>query len=332
MIPISAAKASAFRYLSFLRPQDILVLQGPPLLGAAFALHHPSEQNLIPLATLIVANVFLIAHIFTLNDWSGSTADLADINKAAGTFTVRGVGRREIGGLTAVLLVLSLVLFGILGTTTFSLALAIAALSALYSLPQFNWKGRPLLSSAAHLAGGVLHFLLGYSVGSILDRRGLAIAAFFALIFTAGHLTQEVGDYRGDAVNAIRTNAVIFGQRRTFVASLVLFTFAHALLLLLAFEGIVARPLAALVVLYFLQVHWSLQTMREGLSYASVSRLRTRYRILYAVAGLAMVAALVVAPGHDSRAKAAGGPSDRRDEAPTNPDRESAPVPLPRSP
>jgi 4-hydroxybenzoate polyprenyltransferase len=297
VIPFSAAKTSAFRYLSCLRPQDILVLQGPPMLGAAFALRHPGVHNLIPLAILLVANVFLMAHVFTLNDWSGLTGDLADRDKADGTFAARGVGRRAIGGLTVVLLVVSLAFFSLLGATTFIMALAIAALSALYSLPPFNWKGRPLLSSTAHLAGGILHFLLGYSLGNTLDGRGLALATFFALIFAAGHLTQEVRDYHGDAINAIRTNAVIFGQRRTFVASLVLFALAHALLLALALEGIVVRPLAALVVLYLLQVYWSLQTMREGLSYASVSRLRTRYRFLYAVIGLAMVAVLVVAPG-----------------------------------
>jgi 4-hydroxybenzoate polyprenyltransferase len=295
-IPIPATKISPLRYLSSLRLQDIVVLQGPPLLGAAFALRHLHTQNLAALITLLVANVFLMAHVFTLNDWSGLTADLADHNKAAGTFAARGLGRREIGGLTTVLLVVSLVFFSILGATTFGLALAIATLSALYSLPQFNWKGKPLLSSTAHLAGGILHFLLGYSLGHAPDRRGLAIAVFFALIFTAGHLTQEVRDYQGDAANGIRTNAVIFGQRRTFVASLVLFAFAHVLLLLLALEGIVARPLAALVVLFLVQISWSVGTMRDGLSYASVGRLRTRYRVFYAVIGLAIVIALVVAP------------------------------------
>ncbi len=195
-----------------------------------------------PLAILIAANVCLVAHIFMLNDWSGLTTDLTDPNKTAGVFTARGVGRKEIGGLAAGLLVLSLLLFSRLGPSTLWLSLAIAALSALYSLPRFNWKGRPLLNSAAHLAGGALHFLLGYSLGSAIDRRGLAIATFFALTFAAGHLTQEVRDHQGDVLNAIRTNAVIFGQRRTFAASLALFTLAHALLLLLALQGILPHP------------------------------------------------------------------------------------------
>jgi 4-hydroxybenzoate polyprenyltransferase len=249
-------------------------------------------QDLAPLATLVVANVFLVAHIFMLNDWSGVTSDLADPNKAAGVFTARGVGRREMGGLTGGLLLLSLVLFSRLGRVTLGLSLAIAFLSALYSLPRLNWKSRPLLSSMTHLAGGTLHFLLGYSLGSALDPRGVAIALFFALIFAAGHLTQEIRDHQGDAKNHIRTNAVVFGPRRTFAASLVLFALAQILLLGLAVEGILPRPLAATVALFPLQLYWSVEALRGGLAYASVCRLQARYRALYAIVGLAMVAAV----------------------------------------
>jgi 4-hydroxybenzoate polyprenyltransferase len=303
VIPISAARSSAARYLSCLRLEEILVLQGSPLLGAAFAIRHLSAADVGSLAVLALANVFLVAHIFMLNDWSGLTTDLADPNKAAGVFTARGVGRGEIGGLAAGLLAVSLLLFSRLSLSALCLALAIATLSALYSLPRFNWKGRPLLSSAAHLAGGVLHFLLGYSLGSAIDLRGLATATFFALIFAAGHLTQEIRDHQGDVRNAIRTNAVIFGQRRTFAASLALFTLAHALLLLLAFRGMIPRPLAVLVALYPLHLRWSFQTLAEGLTYASIRRLQARYRTLYAVVGLVMVTALWGGPGHSLSAR-----------------------------
>ena len=85
---------------------------------------------------------------------------------------------------------------------------------------------------------------------------------------------------------------MIFGPRRTFAASLVLFTLAHALLLVLALRGILPRPLAALAVLYPVQLHWSLTALAEGLTFAGIGRLQARYRALYAVIGLAMVAAL----------------------------------------
>ncbi len=295
VIPVPVTKAPFLRYLSCLRLQDVLVLQGSPLLGAAFAIRHTGSHDLALLATLMAGNVFLMMHVFMVNDWAGLTTDLRDPNKAASVFTARGVGRREISGLMAGLLFLSLLLFSRLGLITLILSLAIATLSALYSLPRFNWKGRPLLNSGAHLLGGILHFLLGYSVGNTVDLRGVVTGTFFALIFAAGHLTQEIRDYHGDAVNGIRTNAVLFGPRRTFAASLVLFTLAQILFLLLALEGILPRPLIALVALFLLQLHWSHETLREGFTYASVSRLQTRYRALYAVVGVAMMAALYAA-------------------------------------
>jgi 4-hydroxybenzoate polyprenyltransferase len=293
--PISASKTSALRYLSCLRPQDILVLQGSPLLGAAFAIRHPGARDIVPLVNLMLGNVFLVTHIFMLNDWAGLTTDLADPNRAAGVFTARGVPRREVGGLTAGLLIVSLLFFSRLAPVTLGIALTIAILSALYSLPLFNWKGRPLLNSVAHLSGGVLHFLLGYSSKHTIDSHGVAIASFFALIFAAGHLTQEIRDHEGDALNGIRTNAVIFGLRRTFAASLGLFTLAHILFLLLALRGILPRPLAAVFLLYPIQLYWSFRTLAGGLTYANVSRLQKRYRALYALIGLAILAALLVA-------------------------------------
>lgn len=313
--PLSAAKASAVRYLSCLRLPEILVLQGSPLLGAAFAIGQPTAADVGPLAILTIANILLVAHIFLLNDWSGLIADLADPNKAADVFTARGVGRKEMGGLTALLLALSLLLFSLLGPSTLCLALAIASLSALYSLPRFNWKGRPLFNSAAHLVGGVLHFLLGYSLGNAIDWRGLAMATFFALIFAAGHLTQEIRDHQGDILNAIRTNAVAFGLRRTFAASLVLFTLSYVLLLVLALQGILPRPLAALVALYPIHLCWSLKTLAEGLTYASIRRLQARYRALYAIVGLAMVAALCGAPGHAQSARGEDLPAPESSQA-----------------
>ena len=289
---LSAAKASPLRYLACLRPQDILVLQGPPLLGAAFALRHLGVQHVGLVATLLVANVFLVTHIFLLNDWSGLTTDLVDPNKASHVFSTRGVGTTEMAALTGGFLLLAVLLFSRIGALTTLLALAIAVLSALYSLPRINWKGRPFLNSLTHIAGGILHFLLGYSVGHSVDRRGVAVATFFALIFAAGHLTQEIRDHEGDAINGIRTNAVAFGPRRTFAASLALFAIAHLVLFLLALGGLLPRPLMSIVILFAMQLVWSFQTLRQGLTYATVCRLQGQYRALYAAIGLAMVVAL----------------------------------------
>jgi 4-hydroxybenzoate polyprenyltransferase len=290
-IPVRTAKISAARYPSPRRLQEILVLQGTPLLGAAFALRQAGAEQVGPLAILMTGNACLVAHIFLLNDWSNMAADLVDANKASDVFTARGVGRKEVGALAAALLLVSVLLFGLLGPTTLALALGIAALSAVYSLPYFNWKGRPLLNSAAHLAGGVLHFLLGYSLG-LIGLDSLVLGTYFAVIFAAGHLTQELRDYDGDRRNAISTNAVVFGQRRTFAASVALFTLSYVLLLALALQGTFPRALAALAPLCAVHLRWSRQVIADGFTYASICRLQMRYRTLYAIVGAAMLAAL----------------------------------------
>ena len=285
---MSAVRA-ALRYWSGFRMTEIVALQGSPLLGFAMAIHRPTAESARPLVLLLAANLCLVAHIFLTNDWSDISKDLADPNKVAWFFTAGWMSRNAVARLMIVMLVLSLFLFSQLGSTPLYLAIAIAAASALYSLPKFHWKGKPILSSVLHLVGGAFHFLLGYSVASVIDGSAVVTACFFALTFAAGHLTQEVRDYQGDERSSIGTNAVVFGQRRMFVASLLLFTLAHGLLCSLALLGILPRPVVTLVVLYPLHLYWSLRTLSDGLNYASICRLQARYRMLYAIIGLVML-------------------------------------------
>lgn len=291
---VSAGRAAATRYLSCIRVPDVLVLQGPPLLGAAFALRQEAPSRIDDIALLLAANVCLMAHVFLLNDWSNLAADLADPFKAGDVFTAKGVGRPEIAAIGALLLVAALVLSARLGPVSFLLALGIAGLSALYSLPGAGFKGRPLLNSATHLIGGVLHFQFGYALGGVFDLNGWLLATFFALTFTAGHLAQEVRDHDGDVRMGVRTNAVSFGPKRTFVASVAVFTLSQALLFSMALWGTVPRALAALALLHPLQLRWSVVAFDEGLTHASLCRLQARYRLLYGAIGVAMIAALWV--------------------------------------
>jgi 1,4-dihydroxy-2-naphthoate octaprenyltransferase len=149
-------------------------------------------------------------------------------------------------------------------------------------------KGVPILNSILHLAGGLLHFLLGYSVFGILDGRSLEIGCFFAIVFTAGHLTHEVRDFDADLRNGIMTNAVKFGKARSLTAGFALFTLADALLIVLANKGTVPHYLIAVAALFPLRWYWSLTAMRAGLTFESVRRLQVRYRAIYAIIGVVM--------------------------------------------
>lgn len=288
-------RSIAARYVACLRLDEILVLQGTPVLGALLALPGRGLDHLGPLAALTLANVCLVAHVFVLNDCANVAADRVDPARATRVFTAKGVTSGEMTALAAGLLVASLLILASLGRTALLLGGGIAALGALYSLPPFDWKGRPVLSSIAHLAGGILHFLLGYSLGGAIDRRGLTAALFFGLTFAAGHLTQELRDHSVDARNGIRTNAVRFGPRRTLVASFAMFSLAQAVLIALAIGGVVPRVLAAVGLLFPLKVCWFARSLADGLTSASICRLQVRYRILHAFIGLTMVTALWLA-------------------------------------
>ena len=285
----------ALRLLSCIRFDEVLVLQGTPLLGAVFAMSQLTNQSVMALMLLAAGNAFLVAHVFLLNDWAGVHQDLRDPARSAGVFLNRGVRRHEVAGLLLLLLLLGLMAFSRLGPATLGLGLMIAVASALYSVPHVYMKGVPLVSSALHLVSGVLHFLLGYSVFRSPDIHGLQIGLFFAVIFSAGHLTQEVRDREADLGNGIHTNAVKFGKKRVFIISFALFTFADALLILLALNGAVPQGLALVVAaIYPLHLHWTLQAMREGLPFQSVRRLQIRYRALYAGMGAVMIMSVLL--------------------------------------
>jgi 4-hydroxybenzoate polyprenyltransferase len=299
------------RYLSCIRYREILLLQGSPLFGAAFAMGGMSADRLRALLVFAAASVLLVAHVFVLNDWAGVDSDLNDTNKVAGVFAMKGISRRAIRRLWIALLALSFALFSLLGVRTLAIAMAIASLSFLYSRPASPAKGVPVLGSALHLGGGMFHFLLGFSLFRAVDGRGMALALFFGLTFAAGHLNQEVRDFDGDVRNEIKTNAVTFGKTPTFIAGLVVFTLAYAQLVALAAGGIIPGWLAGLALFYPLHLYWSLKMAAAGLSYESIGRLQARYRAIYAVIGAALLAALVISPGPPDRASASSdGPGE----------------------
>ena len=283
------------RVLSCIRLDEVILLQGSPLLGALFAMGQLDIARSAAIALLGAGSTLLVAHVFVLNDWSGLSHDARDPNRRSGMFTTRGISRKAACYLSLVLVVAALLLLGRFGFLTLGIALALVGLSAMYSVPRIHWKGVPVLSSALHFAGGLLHFLLGYSIFTTPNWRAIQIGGFFALIFVAGHLTHETRDRDSDRVNDIRTNAVTFGEMPIFIAGLILFLVADILLVLLALSNIVPRPMAIAACFIPLHVYWSRAVIRSGVTFASIQRLQTRYRALYAGLGLWVTAVLLFA-------------------------------------
>jgi 4-hydroxybenzoate polyprenyltransferase len=271
--------------LRHIRFDEVLVLQGTPLMGAMFAMGAITISNIETLLVFLIGSILLVAHVFTLNDW----ADIAHGLKAPDP----QVSSLRLFWFSVFLLIASLLVFALIDFRVVVLAAIVAALGFFYSHPRLNFKGTPIASSLPHLFGGIFHFLLGYSVFMPIDQRGIFIALFFAATFAAGHLNHEVRDFELDQKNNARTNAVAFGKRATFVAGLVLFTGAYLCLFLLGWFRFVPRPLSVIAALsYLLHLYWSLRVLRSQFRPEIVDRFQIQYRALYAVIGLSMLCVL----------------------------------------
>ena len=288
--PKAGALKEARGGLSCIRYREVLLLQGTPVIGALYAVSRWSSSCVVPAALFGVASAALVAHIWSFNDWADFRADRRDPQKAAMATLRRGMEPPAILKVSLILLLVSLGLFTLLPWTTLALALSISLLGFLYSFPPIGWKGVPILSSVTHFVGGLLHFLLGYSLFSAIDRNAILIAPFFGLVFMAGHAIQEVQDYDADRIGGIRTNAVVFGKTAGFRAGLAGFATAYGYLLILASTGVVSITLGWLALgLFPLHLFWSLQALRGGLTGEGIRRLRLRYRVLFALLGAAMI-------------------------------------------
>ena len=115
------------------------------------------------------------------------------------------------------------------------------------------------------------------------------ISLFFGLVFAGGHLNQEVRDHEGDRLNGIRTSAVVFGCQPTFLASLCTFTVAYAIIAGLAALGILPRLLLLSPIVWLLHVALSLRALQRGLGFDTAQWMQRRYRLLFALIGLAML-------------------------------------------
>jgi 4-hydroxybenzoate polyprenyltransferase len=281
--------ARAMRHFASTRALEVLALQASPILGSFLGGFSLEPGGVVRMGLLLLGSLALTAHVFVFNDWAGHDSDLRDPRRATLVFTRRGISVRQVARMAIALLVFANVAFAAVGGPAILLGAAITTLSLLYSCSPWFGKSTPVVASINHLLGGALHFLLGYTLFHDLDASGLVISLFFGLVFVGGHLNQEVRDYEGDLLNGIRTNAVAFGRRRTFLASLCIFAAAYATLDGLAALGILPRLLLLSTIVWPLHLSWALRALRRGLGFETALWMQRRYRLLFAFIGLAML-------------------------------------------
>lgn len=281
--------ARVLRHFAATRAPEVLVLQASPLLGSYLGGFSLDWHGLPRLGALLLGSLALTAHVFVFNDWAGYKSDLRDPRRAETALALRGTERRQVAHLAIALLIAANVAFAAVGGPAILFGAAIAALSLLYSCSPNLGKSTPIAASINHLLGGALHFLLGYTLFHPLDLRGLLISGFFGLVFAGGHLNQEVRDREADLRNGIRTTAVTFGCRRTFLASCLTFTGAYAILVVLAALGLLPRLMLGSVVVWLAHSACALRALGRGLGFETAGWMQRRYRLLFAIVGLALL-------------------------------------------
>jgi len=268
----------------------VLALQASPILGILLGGFRLERRDVIRPGLLLLGSLALTAHIFVFNDWVGYNSDIHDPQRANLVSARQGISRREVAGVAIALLIFANVAFAAVGGLALLIGATIAALGFLYSCSTSFGKSTPIMGSINHLLGGALHFLLGYILVHALDANGLVMSLFFGLVFAGGHLNQEVRDYESDLLNGIRTTAVVFGCHRTFLASLCTFTAAYAIPAGLAALGILPRLLLWSPIVWLLHIACSLRALQRGLGFETAIWMQRRYRLLFALIGIAMLA------------------------------------------
>lgn len=271
------------------RWSDVLILGGVPTLGLAFSHRTP---ELFVLLCFGLATFLLLAHAFTLNDWADFTQGVHHSNRAMLQLESRDISPRALHTFSLTLLAGALAIFVALSVRSLLLALSVAVLGILYSHPSLNAKSIPIVSTLLHFLGASLDFLFGYVLLAPTDLRGIAISLFFGLTFAAGHPIQEVRDFDEDRRIGARTNAVVFGRRFAFGAGMVLCVLQYLYLLGLSLNRLLPVWLMVAPCLFLpLQLWWSAQALRDGLTSEAIRRFQNRYRILYVLIGLALLCA-----------------------------------------
>jgi 4-hydroxybenzoate polyprenyltransferase len=282
-----------FRWLQCVRMDEVAVLQGTPLMGFVFALDRGVQRSgtdtLCTLVALVCASACLVAHIIVLNDWAGIDDDLKDPNRSAKTFLSLGISRRAMWCMAQLWAVLGLAFSAYLGLHPLWVAGGMLVASTLYSSPRWHLKGIPIASSLLHLAGGILHFLLGYLAIAEMNLQSLVFACYFGVVFAAGHLMHEVRGHDADAANGILTNAVAFGKNAACIAAFVLFSAAYALVAIWAALERHSLLLSLSLAAYLLHGVKTWRVFQSRLEPHPLLQLQRYYRFNFALIGLVLL-------------------------------------------
>jgi len=269
---------------------DAAVFTGISIAGVFIAYYHlpVSSFGSGKLLLFIISIYTLNIHIFLINDWADYKEDKKYPDKNKHCFHWLHLSANTILFLSLFFGIVALVLLLNFSVTKFLLGLIVLLLSILYSSSFFYLRGKtiPVLSSALHLLGGMLVFLLGYSFYGPIQVDSVLTGLALGLFLMAGHLFQEIQDAKGDCLNKIKTTANTIGKVKTGLVATLLILLGHVIFQYLIESGILPditlfNWLVFAVIVFFITV-----AFRRKFSQQTTKQLRNRYRVVYFIFGV----------------------------------------------
>ncbi len=224
-VDISGGRGKKLGFIFWgVRYVEALMMMAYPTMGAAMAIDGFTWPVVLRLAVFGFFGVIFNVHIYIYNDWCGGLMNEDEPNQRKWHALKHStLSERQVLYVSIVLAAVSLFGFALLSWRFALTGASIIAATTLYSHPAVNFKGKPVLGTIVHFVGASLYFLGGWSVFKEFTPESFALAAFFGLVLSAGHFSNEIEDFDQDMAAGMTTNAIHFGKRRVFMTGIFLF-------------------------------------------------------------------------------------------------------------
>jgi 4-hydroxybenzoate polyprenyltransferase len=207
--------STLFKFLQYRGP-EILLHQAPLYLGIAYGIEERSTvSSARDLIVLVLMGFVLFFAIYLGNDLFELELDRFDPYKPR-IFSRENPEYPAFRFFFISLYLLLFLGFAFLSKKAILWGGIVAGLGAFYSLPGVYLKAIPVLATLSHFSGAIALFFLGYHPFHPLDIRGFLFSLFFALLFSSGHITQDLRDLSWDRAGGISTLPHLLGKRRAF--------------------------------------------------------------------------------------------------------------------
>lgn len=169
------------------------------------------------LIAVTLANIFVVAYAFMINDIEDAPDDARDPDRGARNPIAMGeIGLRFGYNATRVVAAVTLMLYAFGGLWAFVIGVGTLLLSHLYSWRPVRLKAWPVTDIVSHslMLSGLL-LLAGYFIYDSAPGIVWLVAASVTLVSVYGQLYNQLRDFETDKAAGLRNSAIILGQENT---------------------------------------------------------------------------------------------------------------------